>query len=124
MKSPYRYHRTDGARPGGPDTTKLRIASLYWPTDRDVPVGATGIPMRTRVKLKEGLDGELARRMLGSAERYCPTVQTLRNGVNVTTDFRHRQLIIVASRSAGVMGLRLAITGIQGGDTWQKPKPQ
>jgi hypothetical protein len=25
--------------------------------------------------------------MLGNAERYCSTVQTLRNGVNVTTDF-------------------------------------
>jgi uncharacterized OsmC-like protein len=56
-------------------------------TDRDVPVGATGIRMRTRVKLKEGLDEERARRMLGSAERYCSTLQTLRNGVNVTTDF-------------------------------------
>jgi uncharacterized OsmC-like protein len=48
---------------------------------------ATGIPMRTRVKLKEWPDEERARRMLGSAERYCSTVQTLRNGVNVTTDF-------------------------------------
>src|SRR5487761_846255 len=56
-------------------------------TDRDVPVGATGIRMRTRVKIKEGLDEERARRMLGSAERYCSTLQTLRNGVNVTTDF-------------------------------------
>jgi uncharacterized OsmC-like protein len=36
---------------------------------------------------KEGLDEERARRMLGTAERYCSTVQTLRNGVNVTTDF-------------------------------------
>jgi uncharacterized OsmC-like protein len=43
--------------------------------------------MRTRVKLKEGLDEERARRMLGTAERYCLTVQALRNGVNVTTDF-------------------------------------
>jgi uncharacterized OsmC-like protein len=43
--------------------------------------------MRTRGKLKEGLDEGRARRMLGIAERYCSTVQTLRNGVNVTTDF-------------------------------------
>ena len=43
--------------------------------------------MLTRVKLKEGLDDERAQRMLGSAERYCSTVQALRNGVNVTTDF-------------------------------------
>jgi uncharacterized OsmC-like protein len=56
-------------------------------TDRDVPVGATGIRMRNRVKLKEGPDEERARRMLGAAERFCSTVQTLRNGVNVTTDF-------------------------------------
>jgi uncharacterized OsmC-like protein len=56
-------------------------------TDRDVPVSATGIRIRTRVKLKQGLDEERARRMLGSAERYCSTVQALRNGVNVTTDF-------------------------------------
>jgi uncharacterized OsmC-like protein len=48
---------------------------------------ATEIPMRTRVKLKKWLDEERPRRMLGSAERYCSTVQTLRNGVNVTTDF-------------------------------------
>jgi uncharacterized OsmC-like protein len=56
-------------------------------TDRDVPVGATGIRMRTRGNPKEGLDEERARRMLGAAERYCSAVQTLRNGVNVTTDF-------------------------------------
>jgi uncharacterized OsmC-like protein len=56
-------------------------------TDRDVPVGATGIRMRTWVKLKDELDEERARRMLGGAERYCSTVQVLRNGVNVTTDF-------------------------------------
>jgi uncharacterized OsmC-like protein len=55
--------------------------------DREVPVGATEIRMRTRVELKEGIDPERARRMLGSAERYCSTLQTLRYGVNVTTDF-------------------------------------
>jgi len=51
------------------------------------PVGATEIRVRTRVRLKEGLNEERARRMLGIAERYCSTVQALRNGVNVTTDF-------------------------------------
>jgi uncharacterized OsmC-like protein len=55
--------------------------------DREVPVGALGIRMQTRVKLKEGIDSERVRRMLGSAERYCSTLQTLRYGVNVTTDF-------------------------------------
>jgi uncharacterized OsmC-like protein len=43
--------------------------------------------MRTQVKLKEGPDEDRARRMLGTAERYCSTVQALRDGVNVTTDF-------------------------------------
>jgi len=48
---------------------------------------AQRIRMRTRGTLKEGLDDERAQRMLGGAERYCSTVQALRNGVNVTTDF-------------------------------------
>jgi uncharacterized OsmC-like protein len=43
--------------------------------------------MRTPGEAKRGLDEKWARRMLGCAERYCPTVQALRNGVNVTTDF-------------------------------------
>jgi len=55
--------------------------------DRDVPVGATAIEMRTRVKVKDGVDPERAKRMLASAERYCSTLQTLRNGVGVTTEF-------------------------------------
>jgi uncharacterized OsmC-like protein len=55
--------------------------------DRDVPVGATGIDMRTRVKVKDGLDPERAKRFLSSAERYCSTLQTLRNGVEVSTEF-------------------------------------
>ncbi|HUY73978.1 MAG TPA: OsmC family protein [Candidatus Dormibacteraeota bacterium] len=55
--------------------------------DREVPVGATGIEMRTAVKVKDGVDPERAKRMLASAERYCSTLQTLRNGVGVTTDF-------------------------------------
>jgi uncharacterized OsmC-like protein len=56
--------------------------------DRGVPVGATGIEMRTRVKVRDGVDPERARRLLASAERYCSTLQTLRTGVpDVHTDF-------------------------------------
>jgi uncharacterized OsmC-like protein len=55
--------------------------------DRDVPVGATGIEMRTEVKVKDGVDPERAKRLLASAERYCSTLQTLRHGVEVSTDF-------------------------------------
>src|SRR5438309_3889461 len=56
--------------------------------DREVPIGATGIEMRTRVKLAEGVDAERSARLLKSAERYCSTLQTLRAGVqDVTTDF-------------------------------------
>ncbi|TAN32453.1 OsmC family peroxiredoxin [bacterium] len=55
--------------------------------DRDVPVGATGIEMRTHVRVKEGVDAERAKRLLASAERYCSTLQTLRHGVEVTADF-------------------------------------
>lgn len=55
--------------------------------DRDVPVGATSIQMNTRVRLKEGVDPKRAERLLSSAERYCSTLQTLRNGVEVETGF-------------------------------------
>ena len=54
---------------------------------RDVPVGATGIEMRTQVKVKDGVDAERAKRLLSSAERYCSTLQTLRHGVEVKTEF-------------------------------------
>jgi len=56
-------------------------------TDRDAPVGATGIEMHTQVKVKDGVDPERAKRLLSSAERYCSTLQTLRHGVEVATDF-------------------------------------
>jgi uncharacterized OsmC-like protein len=55
--------------------------------DRDVPVGASAIEMHTEVKVKEGVDPERAKRLLASAERYCSTLQTLRHGVAVATDF-------------------------------------
>ena len=43
--------------------------------------------MRTSVKVKDGVDPERAKRFLSSAERYCSTLQTLRNGVEVSTEF-------------------------------------
>src|SRR5487761_967895 len=46
--------------------------------DREVPVGATAIEMRTQVKVRDGVDEERAKRLLASAERYCSTLQTLR----------------------------------------------
>ncbi len=56
--------------------------------DREVPVGATGITMQTRVRFAEGVDEERAQRLLASAERYCSTLQTLRHGVaEVKTEF-------------------------------------
>src|SRR6202171_1478707 len=56
-------------------------------TGRGVPVGATGIEMRTQVKVKDGVDPERAKRLLSSAERYCSALRTLRDGVEVSTDF-------------------------------------
>ena len=56
--------------------------------DATVPVGSTGIRMQSHVKVKEGVNEERARRLLESAEKYCSTLQTLRNGVAVETDFR------------------------------------
>ena len=68
-------------------------ARIHWDfrgtmaVDRAVPVGATGIELRTRVRVKDGVDPERARRLLASAERYCSTLQTLRSGVaDVRTD--------------------------------------
>jgi uncharacterized OsmC-like protein len=69
-------------------------ARIHWDfrgtmgVDRDVPVGATKIELRTRVRLGEGVDPERARRLLQGAERYCSTLQTLRGGsAEVETDF-------------------------------------
>lgn len=69
-------------------------AKIFWDfrgtmgVDRAVPVGATKIELRTTVKVKDGMDEERARRLLGSAERYCSTLQTLRQGVEVETTFK------------------------------------
>jgi len=55
--------------------------------DREAPVGASRVELRTRVGVKDGVDPERARRLLASAERYCSTLQTLRSGVaDVSTD--------------------------------------
>src|SRR6266700_2744301 len=55
--------------------------------DREAPVGASRVELRTRVGVKDGVDPERARRLLASPERYCSTLQTLRSGVaDVSTD--------------------------------------
>jgi uncharacterized OsmC-like protein len=67
-------------------------ARIHWDfrdtmaVDRAVPVGAGRIELKSKVK--EGVDEERARRLLQSAERYCATLQTLRAGVAVETEFR------------------------------------
>jgi uncharacterized OsmC-like protein len=69
-------------------------AEIHWDfrgtmgVDRNVPVGATRIELSSNVKVKEGVDQERAERFLRSAERYCSTLQTLRHGVEVNSDFR------------------------------------
>lgn len=55
--------------------------------DPSVPVGATVARVRSRVKVKEGVDPERSKRFLASAERYCAVLQTLRSGVAVETSF-------------------------------------
>jgi uncharacterized OsmC-like protein len=68
-------------------------ARIHWDfrgtmgVDRAVPVGAARIELRSRVKVKDDVNEERARRLLQSAERYCSTLQTLRNGVEVESDF-------------------------------------
>jgi uncharacterized OsmC-like protein len=54
---------------------------------REVPVGITGIDCRVRVKVGDDGRGERARRLLENAEKYCIVLNTLRNGVDVRTDF-------------------------------------
>jgi hypothetical protein len=52
------------------------------------PVGAKRIELRSHVKVKEGVNEERARKLPQSAERYCSTQQTPRDGVEVETDSR------------------------------------
>ncbi|HZS93761.1 MAG TPA: OsmC family protein [Chloroflexota bacterium] len=68
-------------------------ARIHWDfrgtmgVDRTVPVGAVKIELHSNVKVKDDVDIERARRLLGGAERYCATLQTLRHGVDVDTRF-------------------------------------
>jgi uncharacterized OsmC-like protein len=69
-------------------------ARIHWDfrgtmaTDRTIPVGATKIELHSRIKVAPGVDQERASRLLSGAERYCSTLQTLRGGVEVETDFQ------------------------------------
>jgi len=78
----------------GVELASLQVeAKIHWDfrgtmgVDRTTPVGATRIELRSVVKVQQGVDEERARRLLQSAERYCATLQTLRNGVEVETQF-------------------------------------
>lgn len=51
--------------------------------DRDVPIGAKRIDVRSKVIVAEGVNQDRARRMLRAAEKYCATLQTLHTGVPV-----------------------------------------
>ncbi len=55
---------------------------------REVPVGMTGIECRVRLKVRDDGRGERAQRLLENAEKYCIVLNTLRNGVDVKTDFK------------------------------------
>ena len=54
---------------------------------KEVPVGMTGIDCQVRIKVRDDGRGERARRLLENAEKYCIVLNTLRNGVEVNTDF-------------------------------------
>src|SRR5438105_12265143 len=58
----------------------------------DYPIGLTAIRCTTRVTVPQDVKGERADRLLRSAEKYCVVLNTLRNGVPVTSDFSLRQL--------------------------------
>jgi uncharacterized OsmC-like protein len=79
----------------GIELESLKVeAKIHWDfrgtmgVDRAVPVGATKIELHSQVKVRAGVDEDRARRFLQSAERYCSTLQTLRNGVEVETDLQ------------------------------------
>ena len=55
---------------------------------REAPVGMTGIDCRVRVKVRDDGRGDRAQRLLENAERYCIVLNTLREGVAVSTDFK------------------------------------
>jgi uncharacterized OsmC-like protein len=55
---------------------------------REVPIGMTGIDCRVRLTVRDDGRGERAQRLLENAEKYCIVLNTLRNGVEVRTDFQ------------------------------------
>ncbi|MDQ6918588.1 MAG: OsmC family protein [Candidatus Dormibacteraeota bacterium] len=55
---------------------------------REVPVGMTGIDCQVRVRVRDDGRGERAQRLLENAEKYCIVLNTLRNGVDVKTEFK------------------------------------
>jgi uncharacterized OsmC-like protein len=54
---------------------------------QEFAVGLTAIRCRTTVGLAGGVDEERAARLLRSAERYCVVLNTLRGGLDVSSDF-------------------------------------
>lgn len=54
---------------------------------KEVPVGMTRIDCQVRVSVRDDGRGERAQRLLENAEKYCIVLSTLRNGVDVKTDF-------------------------------------
>jgi uncharacterized OsmC-like protein len=54
---------------------------------KEVAVGMTGIDCRVRLKVRDDGRGERAQRLLENAEKYCIVLNTLRDGVDVKTDF-------------------------------------
>jgi len=56
--------------------------------DREVAIGMTAVDCRVRLQVKDDGRGERTRRLLENAEKYCIVLNTLRNGVEVRTDFK------------------------------------
>ncbi len=54
--------------------------------DRQTKVGAQKLEVATHVRVRDG-DPERARRLLAAAERYCSTLDTLRNPPEISTTF-------------------------------------
>jgi uncharacterized OsmC-like protein len=54
---------------------------------KETPIGATGIDCTVRVRVRDDGRGDRAQRLLANAEKYCIVLNTLRNGVDVRTDF-------------------------------------
>lgn len=54
--------------------------------DRDVRVGFEKLSTIVRIDAAEGTNGHLVDALVSSAERVCVNLDTLRNGVEVTTD--------------------------------------